>query len=122
MDEVSQPFDVVARYLLAYESGDHGAVGACLTDDVVWVVHGHTTTVGREAFLAEAARPGPGVRLEIASDRSLRDGDDVVVLGRVRVLPADGDVAHLGFADVFHLRDGLIERLDSYVVPLPDEH
>jgi len=112
---------VVTRYLAAYEAGDLESVGACLTEDVVWDVHGHLVTTGQQEFLAEAARPGQDTRLEISSHRFLRSGDDVVVLGQVRAHPPSGQTAHLDFADVFHVRDGLIDRLDSYVVPLPPE-
>jgi ketosteroid isomerase-like protein len=30
---------VARRYFDVYATGDHDAIGACLTDDVVWVIH-----------------------------------------------------------------------------------
>ena len=109
---------VARRYFDVYASGDHDAIAACLTDDVVWVIHGHTRVEGKAAYLVEVDRTGPDVRLEVTADRYLRDGDDVVVLGRVAATPSDGEVVRLAFADVVHTRAGLIRQLDSYVVPL----
>jgi ketosteroid isomerase-like protein len=110
---------VARRYMEVYASGDHEAISACLTDDVVWQIHGHTRVQGKAAYLAEVDRSGPDVRLEVTADRYLRDGDDVVVLGRVRATQPDGQVVDLAFADVVHTRDGRIRQLDAYVVPLP---
>ena len=101
-----------------YASGDHDAIAACLTDDVVWVIHGHARVEGKAAYLVEVDRTGPDVRLEVTADRCLRDGDDVVVLGRVEATSPEGQVVRLAFADVVHTRAGLIRQLDSYVVPL----
>ena len=105
------------RYFNVYASGGASyAIADCLTDDVVWVIHGHTRVEGKAAYLAEVDRTGPDVHLEVTADRYLREGDDVVVLGRVRATQPDGQVVDLAFADVVHTRDGLISQLDSYVV------
>jgi ketosteroid isomerase-like protein len=112
---------VARRYFDVYASGDHDAIAACLADDVVWVIHGHTRVEGKAAYLVEVDRTGPDVRLEVTTDRYLRDGDDVVVLGRVAATSSDGEVVRLVFADVVHTRDGLIRQLDSYVVPVGTE-
>ena len=52
---------VARRYFDVYASGDHDAIAACLTDDVVWVIHGHTRIEGKAAYLVEVDRTGPDV-------------------------------------------------------------
>lgn len=112
--------DVVERYLAAYAAGDHDAVGACLTDDVVWEIPGHRRLQGREAFLDEM-RAGEAAGLpDIRGDRFVAEGDTVVVQGRVRAPRPDGGHLHAVFADVFTLRAGRISALVSYVVPVSD--
>ncbi len=45
---------VVEKYTDGFRTGDLAKILSCLTDDVVWALHGHKTLVGRDAFAAEA--------------------------------------------------------------------
>ena len=75
---------VARRYFDVYASGDHDAIAACLTDDVVWVIHGHHA--GPRASLPispEVDRTGPDVRLEVADRYLPATATTCVVLGRV---------------------------------------
>lgn len=41
---------IVHRYLDGFRHSDHDAVLGCLTDDVVWTIHGLRTTYGKAEF------------------------------------------------------------------------
>jgi uncharacterized protein len=40
---------VVEDYTEGFRRTDHHAILGCLTDDVLWVIHGHRTLRGKEA-------------------------------------------------------------------------
>jgi hypothetical protein len=41
---------VVQTYIEGFRQDDHAMILSCLTDDVVWVLHGYTTLSGKDAF------------------------------------------------------------------------
>ena len=109
----------VERYMEAFTRLDHAAILSCLTDDVEWIVPGAYHHSGREAFDREIENEAfTGVPL-IRVDRVIEGGDVIVVEGRVRANPREGGHVHLVFVDVFDMRDGLIARLVSYLMPVP---
>lgn len=111
----------VERYMDAFARLDHNAVLECLTDDVEWVLPGAYHHRGKAAFDREIENDAfEGVPL-IRVDRVLDAGDVVVAEGRVRANPRGGGHVHLAFVDVFDMRDGLIRRLVSYLMPVPAE-
>jgi ketosteroid isomerase-like protein len=42
--------DVVEAYIEGFRRSDRARILSCLTDDVVWVLHGYKTLQGKEAF------------------------------------------------------------------------
>ena len=59
---------VVEAYVDGFRRGDSAAILSCLTEDVVWEIHGHATVRGREDFagaITEDATPGlPTLEIE----------------------------------------------------------
>ena len=109
---------IVDRYMDGFRHSDHDAILACLTDDVVWHIHGFRTTRGKAEFDGEIENPAFEGRPELTVDRTL-DADDVVVVtgtgvGRHR----EAGRFRFAYNDLFTFRDGLIAQVDSYVVPL----
>ena len=49
----------VHRYMDGFRRSDHDAILACLTDDVVWRIHGLRTTTGKPEFDDEKLNIGP---------------------------------------------------------------
>jgi ketosteroid isomerase-like protein len=112
--------ETVQRYMDAYSRWDHEDVLACLTDDVEWVVPGAFHLVGREAFDKEIEGQGAAGPPEIVVSRLIEEHEVVVAEGTVRSALHDGGVLSLAFCDVFWMRDGLIRRLTSYLMAVPD--
>ena len=111
----------VERYMEAFARLDHVAVLACLADDVEWILPGGFHHHGKQAFDREIENDAFTGRPIIRVDRVIEGGDIIVTEGRVRANPRDGGHVHLAFVDVFDLRDGLIRRLVSYLMPVPAE-
>jgi ketosteroid isomerase-like protein len=109
----------VARYIDGFRRGDHAAILACLTDDVVWDLPGQAHLEGKEAFDGEIENPAFTGRPELHVDRLLASSDAVVAIGDGAAQQATGGRLRFAFCDVFTFRGELIARVESYVVPLP---
>ena len=64
---------VVETYTDGFRTRDLAKILSCLTDDVVWALHGDKTLVGRDAFAAEADSGGPNPQLTF--DRLIEEHD-----------------------------------------------
>ncbi len=108
----------VERYIEAYGVGDRDEVLACLVDDVEWEVPGTFQLSGKDAFAREMANPAFSGQPRITIARLVADGDVVVAEGAVQTQTANGEALELRFCDVFEMRDGLIRKLTSYLMPV----
>jgi uncharacterized protein YndB with AHSA1/START domain/ketosteroid isomerase-like protein len=111
--------DLVAEYFAGFRASDHPRILATLTDDVEWVIHGHRTTRGKAEFDGEIENPGFTGSPSLDVHRVLEDGPVVVVTGEGRGTSVEHGPFRFAFSDLFAFHDGLIARVDSYVVPLP---
>jgi ketosteroid isomerase-like protein len=113
----------VERYIDGFRRNDHAQILSCLADDVVWVLHGHKTLRGKQAFDAEiendAFEPCPTINL----DRFVEESDTVAVTGRGSVAKKTGEVMRFVFSEVFTFSGDVVSRLDTYHVwtEAPDE-
>lgn len=71
---------VVESYTEGFRTRDLAKIVSCLTDDVVWELHGDKTLVGKAAFAAEDDS-GDGPHPELTLDRLIEEGDTVAVVG-----------------------------------------
>ena len=110
---------LVAEYFAAFRVSDHPRILATLTDDVEWFIHGHRTTRGRAEFDGEIENPAFTGSPELDVQRTLEDGPVVVTTGEGLGATVEHGPFRFAFSDIFTFRDGLIARIDSYVVPLP---
>ncbi|MGW4463194.1 nuclear transport factor 2 family protein [Micromonospora sp. NPDC004704] len=111
--------DLVAEYFAGFRTSDHPRILATLTDDVEWVIHGHRTTRGRAEFDGEIENRAFTGSPELDVQRVYEDGPVVVTTGEGRGASVEQGSFRFAFNDLFTFRDGLIARVDSYVVPLP---
>ncbi|MCT2281502.1 nuclear transport factor 2 family protein [Micromonospora chalcea] len=111
--------DLVAEYFDGFRASDHERILATLTDDVEWVIHGHRTTRGRAEFDGEIENPAFTGSPRLDVERVIEDGPVVVATGEGRGATVAHGPFRFAFNDLFTFRDGLIARVDSYVVPLP---
>jgi hypothetical protein len=107
----------VERYFAAFTQADPAGILELLAEDVVWEIPltqlGSGHAVGKDAFVAEALKAPPGTVATIT--RLVEENDIVVAEGTVTTRTPDGAPFTLLFCDLFHLRDGKIARLTSYL-------
>lgn len=110
--------DVVERYIEGFRRTDHEIILSCLTDDVVWVLHGYTTVSGKDAFDNEIENDAtPGVP-QLSIDWLIEEDDAVVALGRGEVSLRGGGLLRFVFSDVFTFSGDKINRLETCPVNL----
>jgi uncharacterized protein len=111
-DGVTQQKAVVEKYTDGFRRGDLAQILSCLTDDVVWALHGAKTLVGKDAFAAEADSVD-GPIPELTLDRMVEEGDTVAVIGHGSGSMGGGRVDFV-YSEVFTFADGLVSRLDTF--------
>ena len=109
---------IVHRYMDGFRVSDHVAILACLTDDIVWHIHGLRTTRGKAEFDGEIENPAFEGSPELTVERTIDAGDVVVVTGTGRGHHRESGSFRFAYSDLFTFRDDLIAQVDSYVVPL----
>ena len=109
---------VVEAYFEGFRRRDHAQILACLTDDVVWDIHGHAHLVGKEAFDREIERPDATEGPVLAVDRLIEEADTVVALGIGEGRQPSGGRFRFAFCTVCTFVGDKIGRVESYVVPL----
>ena len=106
---------IVERYIDGFRRSDHAQILSCLTDDVVWALHGHQTLHGKDAFDAEIENEGFEGNPVITIDRLIEEGDSVVATGGGSVAEG-GTSREFVFCEVFSFTGNAVSRLDTYHV------
>ena len=114
----SEHEQTVHRYLDGFRSRDHETILSCLTDDVVWQIHGVRTTRGKTEFDDEIENPAFEGSPELSVDRTIEAGDVVVVTGVGTGNHRENGRFRFAYNDIFTFRGELIAQVDSYLVPL----
>lgn len=113
--------ETVARYMSAFNQKDHAAILACLTENVVWELPGVYQHRGKAAFDKEIENEGFSGKPVIKVSRMVEENNVVIAEGTVQATTKDGVVVNLVFCDVFEMENGLIKKLISYLMPIPDK-
>lgn len=109
---------IVHRYMDGFRRSDHEAILACLTNDVVWHIHGLRTTRGKTEFDDEIENPAFEGSPELIVERTIDAGDVVVVTGTGTGHHRERGRFRFAYNDLFTFRDDLIAQVDSYIVAL----
>lgn len=109
---------LVDRYMEGFRRSDHEAILECLTNDVVWRIHGLRTTNGKAEFDDEIENPAFEGSPELTVERTIEADGVVVTTGTGVGHHQEAGRFHFAFNDIFTFRDGLIAQVDSYVVPV----
>jgi uncharacterized protein len=109
---------IVEKYIDGFRRSDHAAILSCLTDEVVWELHGYTTLQGKDAFEAEIENDAFEGSPTLNIDRLIEEGDSVVAVGAGTAAKKGGDALEFVFCDVFTFSGDLISRLETYQVNL----
>ena len=115
---MTQQKAVVEKYTDGFRTGDLAKILSCLTDDVVWALHGAKTLVGKDAFAAEADNAG-GPLPDLTLDRLIEEGNTVAVVGHGGV-SLGRNPADFVYSEVLTFTGGLVSRLDTFHIWLGD--
>ncbi len=107
---------LVEKYIEGFRRGDHAQILSCLSEDVVWALHGSKTLEGEDAFDAEVEGEGFEGRPDITLDRLIEEGTTVVATGGGSVPEKGGKRREFVFCEVFSFTGDEVSRLDTYHV------
>ena len=99
-----------------FNESDHAKILSCLTEDVIWDMPGFFYHTGKEAFDKEIENDAFEGRPVITLTRMIEEGNIVVAEGAVKAKIKAGGMLDAVFCDVFHFRDGKIEKLSTYLM------
>ncbi|MDP1876307.1 MAG: nuclear transport factor 2 family protein [Actinomycetota bacterium] len=118
MSERTRQRVLVEQYFDGFRVSDNARILSTLTDDVVWVIHGHRITSGKTEFGEEIENPAFSGSPQLEVHRVLEDGNVVVTTGEGRGVSVEHGPFRFAFNDLFTFRVGLMARVDYYGVPL----
>ena len=108
--DMSADQTTVHQYMQGFRESDHERILRCLTDDVVWIIHGHRTTTGTDEFDSEIENPDFEGRPILSVDRVFEDGTVVIVTGEGTGNHRVGGPFRFAYTDLFTFRDDLSGR------------
>jgi len=106
----------VQLYMDGFMAGDHEKILSCLTDDVTWFIPGAFDVSGKEAFENEIENENFEGLPTIQITRMIEENDIVIAEGEVQCKIVNGGLLNILFCDVFHMRNGKIKHLTSYLM------
>ena len=106
----------VQTYMDGFIANDHEKILSCLTDDVVWEMPGFFYHRGKQAFDKEIQNENFIGKPTIHITRMIEENDFVVAEGTVQSQMKAGSMLDAVFCDVFHMRNGKIKQLTSYLM------
>lgn len=113
---MSENKKVVEKYMDGFNKSDHKQILSCLTEDVEWILPGVFHLNGKEEFDKEIENPAFEGRPEIITTRMIEENNIVIAEGTVRAKKENAEYINLVFCDVFVMKDGLIQKLTSYLL------
>ncbi|MFT3749090.1 MAG: nuclear transport factor 2 family protein [Agriterribacter sp.] len=116
LHETSRNKKTVSDYMDGFNAGDHQKILSCLTDDVVWEMPGVYFHSGKAAFDKEIENDAFEGKPAIAVTHLVEEKDIVVAEGTVQGKRKGGAVFNAVFCDVFHMHNGKIKKLSSYLM------
>jgi uncharacterized protein len=106
----------VQDYMDGFMVSDHQKILDCLTDDVTWYIPGAFNISGKEAFDKEIENENFVGNPNIQITRMIEENDIVIAEGAVQSSMKNGGTLDILFCDVFHMQDGKIKHLTSYLM------
>ena len=106
----------VQTYMDGFIAGNHETILSCLTGDISWYIPGMFSITGKEAFDKEINNDNFEGLPSIQITRMVEENDIVVAEGAVQCKMKNGGLLDALFCDVFHMQNGKIKHLTSYLM------
>jgi ketosteroid isomerase-like protein len=108
---------IVQTYIDGFQELDHPKILDCLTEDVIWEIHGHRKLQGKKAFDEEIENENFEGKPVIHLNRLTEENQVVIAEGTVVTKPKNQDPIEIRFCDIFEFENGKIKKLSSYLAP-----
>lgn len=106
----------IEKYMDGFIASDHEKILSCLTEDIVWDMPGFFHLNGKQAFDKEIENDNFEGRPTIKITRMIEENDIVVAEGSVQSKIKAGGMLDAVFCDVFHMENGKIKHLTTYLM------
>ena len=106
----------VQKYIEGFMASDHEKILSCLTDDIFWEMPGRFHLTGKDAFDKEIENDDFEGSPTIKIIRMVEENNIVVAEGSVQCKIKAGGLLDALFCDVFHMENGKIKQLTTYLV------
>ncbi len=113
---MSQNKKTVQKYMEGFVASNHELILSCLTDDITWDMPGFFHLEGKHAFDKEIENENFVGSPTIEVIRMIEENNIVVAEGTVKSMMRDGGTLDAVFCDVFHMENGKIKLLTSYLM------
>ena len=113
---MSQNKQTIKDYIDGFIATDHQKILSCLTEDVTWYIPGAFNISGKDAFDKEIENENFVGSPAIEIIRMVEENDIVVAEGSVKSTMKNGGKLDALFCDVFHMQNGKIKHLTSYLM------
>ena len=107
---------IIEKYMDGFRTSDHEKILSCLTEDVIWEMPGVYSHFGKEEFDKEIENENFIGSPTIQVFRLVEENDIVIAEGAVQGKFKNGNLLNAVFCDVFHMENGKIKRLTSYLM------
>jgi ketosteroid isomerase-like protein len=111
---------VVHRYVDGFRRTDHAAILDCLTDDVVWVIHGHRTLQGKDAFDGEIENDAAVGSPTLELDQLIEEGHTVVGVGHGEMTLKESGRVPFVFTEIFTFAGDRVRRIETFHINVSD--
>lgn len=106
----------VELYIEGFRESDHVKILSCLTDNIYWEMPGMFKLNGKEAFDKEIENENFEGSPVIEIIRMIEENNIVVAEGNVKGKIKAGGNFDAVFCDVFHMENGKIKKLTTYLM------
>lgn len=113
---MSENKKTIQKYMEGFVLSDHEMILSCLTDNIMWDMPGYFHLEGKEAFDKEIENENFVGSPTIEVIRMIEENNIVVTEGAVQARMRDGGTLDAVFCDVFHMENGKIKLLTSYLM------
>jgi ketosteroid isomerase-like protein len=108
----------VEKYMDGFNKSDHKQILSCLAENVEWILPGIFHHIGKDAFDKEIENPAFEGKPIIVVTRAIEENNIVITEGSVRAKKKDAEFINLAFCDVFEMKNGMINKLTSYLMEI----
>jgi ketosteroid isomerase-like protein len=113
---VSTRTEIVEKYIEGFRRSDHAMILSCLTEDVVWELHGYKTLRGKDEFDSEIENEEFEPNPTLTIDRMFEDGHSVVATGGGSTTKKTGEELKFAFCEVFTFSGDAVSHLETFHV------